>query len=260
MNIPYTFIPNNDIKEFENLYLIKEETRDCLLSLNPHDFKNKKYMWVMWEAVISVDYYKNKIIKIFKDNKGLLLTKYNYLTLDELYSYFNDIFENNKIIFKSSGITGNEFISSGSTDKETFEITIRCNTNSINILKSSKDFDLFINQSIKMIGHELVHREQMFYVSNLSLRKKLFQQNKFIDINSSRKYLSKKYEIMSYAWQIIESMRLQSTDDKDIKKLLIDSSQKKFSYNPLLLWYHQVFDINDEPLKRLYKYMYQYLE
>ena len=109
-------------------------------------------------------------------------------------------------------------------------------------------------QILNMLGHELIHREQYLKIEDDKLREKIFKSN--LD---PKTYLSKKYELMSYAWQIIEFFKLTGKTDEEIKKILQHNSMLKFSFSPVLLFYHETFKNNPDVLKRLYKYMYEYL-
>jgi len=257
--IPLTLLSESDIKEFINLYKVKYELKDCLISVQPHNFKDEKYMWVIHEAVINIEGYANNVKKLFKEIKGEVLNKFKNKTLDELYWFFNEVLKNNKIEFKSSGSSGSLYVRNGAINRKTLIIHINCNSNIIDIVTDSKKYDSFLNEVIIVIGHELIHREQMIHINDVKLREYIYNLILVKDLNTARKYLSRKYEIMSYAWQIIETFRMTSITDKEIQSILQDSSQKKFAFSPILLWYHKVFTIEEEPLKRLCKNMFEYL-
>ena len=143
-----------------------------------------------------------------------------------------------------------------------FKIIFYCNM----ILK-----DLFIHEEIqkqflidfdKLLGHELIHRGQFLDTQDSHLRAEIFKvrpentyKNKH-DYNLA--YFSRKEEIMAYAWMIIEELRFNGyTVDKILKVIKSDTIVKNTA--SMLDVYKSIFTIEDAQLKRLYKYMYEYI-
>ena len=72
----------------------------------------------------------------------------------------------------------------------------------------------------------------------------------------TKKYLSHRHEVMAYAKTIISELQKKLRFDGDVLRFL---QQPKPGANALLDKYLQTFDRNSGTIKRLYKYMYEYI-
>jgi uncharacterized protein (UPF0335 family) len=176
----------------------------------------------------------------------------NYL--NEKFKLFNITFENEGYAYDTGKISG---INIMGTSHINFEIRIFC---------SPYIKDLFINKNLQekflqvfkeLVGHELIHRGQFLTVKNKEDREKIFKNN----LQDNIKYYSRKTEIMSYAWQIIEELRFQGFSNKKIINYIHIKRKDDELYPEKEILDYYIFTFRDSDiLKRLYKYMYEYLE
>lgn len=219
--------------------------------------------WCMMEAVISPEYYIKQIHTILKSLKNNIINKYKNLSLTDLCDILTKELQTYKIKFVATTKENKDknYVTNGGIIISKLEIIILCYYKTIMIQNSGEEYNNFIKQVLLILGHELIHRNQILKVNNDKLRLFLFKGSPLDlkDRNKAMKYLANKHEIMSYAWQIIETFRLKGKKDTEIQSILQSNENKKFAFDPMLLWYHQIFSIVNNPLKRLYKYMYEYL-
>jgi hypothetical protein len=152
-------------------------------------------------------------------------------------------------------------INGASTSPDIFRtIEVYCYPKAIlDLSKNEKNFDLFVKILLNYLGHEFVHRMQTVDIKNEELLKKLFSTN----LKNKQKYLSKKLEIMGYAWTIIEEFRFMGYTDKEILNVMrTPKSIKSIGRTEPSVYkeYKKLFYDNDEILNRLHKYMYEYID
>ncbi len=205
----------------------------------------------IYEAVIDNSYELNSILEIFHINKPLLLNNIN--DFNNFSNTIQDLLDKHKIKFIYSGEASDKSFISLASYNDTSDTIILFYSKKITGLNSS-NYKIFLKEIQTLLGHELIHREQ----SIRNKQKETWEKNNTQDIE---KYLKDKREIMAYAWQFINTFRMSSISDENIKKILRTDSQIKFDIGGnLFKKYHILFNIDNPVLKRLYKYMYQYLE
>jgi len=202
------------------------------------------------EAVINIEPEKKEIQlifqKVFKENKEK--------TINELIPIISEKLKNYKIDFVYTYSDLPEYISTSNYNIDNDFIYLWLSNK---IFDENKNFDIFIEQCVSFIGHELIHRYENIKINNIDLSKKILQKSKI----DRKKYYGNKQELMSYAWQIINNFRTLGKNNVSIKALLKGNNDVKFKFGgEILLIYHKMFTLNDDELKLLYKYMYLYLE
>lgn len=137
-------------------------------------------------------------------------------------------------------------------------IIVYCN-NDILSIKDKKNYYIFITGFLDIVGHEIVHRLQI----NRIKEKEILNILSTKEIENQKEFLSNKQEMMAYAWQIIQEFRALNYNDNEILKVI--KADWKYTMSALLpriyFIYLNVFQFNKENkvLKRLHKYMYEYL-
>jgi hypothetical protein len=214
---------------------------------------------VLFEAVIKADEEQIDII-----NRLLSINVDSPIDFNYLESEINKKLDTYKIIVKFVNIPTTNFYFQGGFNEKTSTIRILTPLSTI----STKNYLQFVENFGSFVIHELIHRYQFNKGKYSEVREKLFniKKQKALDYitqpqnsEKARNYFSDKYELMSYAWQIVESFRIKGMDNPSIQKILQQDSQIKFEYGgQILIDYHNLFHKDSKVLKRLYKYMYEY--
>ena len=212
--------------------------------------------YLLIEKVIDNSVELSEIGDILSDNQKILQ---NFSLVDDLISFLNNVFDNRKIKFIYTPKDTPNIIPVGSTSIKNQYIFIYCSDRLKELLDSKGDetiFDEFLQDVFRILGHELVHREQMLRVEQKNLLTTIHRKS----TNDQQNYFSNTYEIMAYAWQIVNTLRLTNLSDSSIKKILSLNSKTKLDLGgEILQIYHQLFKDTSPVLKRLYKQMYEYL-
>ena len=126
------------------------------------------------------------------------------------------------------------------------KINIFLGINSLLLYNTKKD--KFIEKIKIILEHELIHREQS---------KKINWDNYHIKhpVNKTE-YLANKQEIMAYAKSIVDQLHKKFIVNKKILDFLQSPTKGESNY---LDQYIENFGNDDKAIKRLYKYMYEYL-
>jgi len=227
----------------ESIVEMEDEKDYCLFTGSSHNLfqPTKKLI----EDVLNPDYVLQIIRSIQKNKQALVHSK----TAERLVDLLNDILVQDNIYFIYNKFN-DDLIYKGGFYKKTGEIEIHLGQAINNILEKEENFNSFLLKAKEVIGHELIHRLQ-FIKDN----EKKMDAEKYDTI---KEYLSSPYEVMSFAWQIVEWHRNDGMDDDEIKKMLQKKDARKYK-NGVLDKFHDVFSIVDKPLRLLYKYMYMYL-
>ena len=228
-----------------------------------NQFKEYRNSNLIYEAVIYPREYINNILeKIDNLYPSLQRKKYN---LKQLCTDLNFHFKNNKIKFfadKEIDITNKKFfkygINKGATLPDKFgTIGIYCNELSLNIFKSDKIFNKFKEVLTVCLKHELIHRGQVLKIKDTDIRYEVLKKNYDEDII---KYLSDKQEIMAFAWELTELLRIKGLKDKEILNLMQKDIPQLRRTSEIANVYFDYFSIKDAQIKLLYKYVYMYLD
>lgn len=131
------------------------------------------------------------------------------------------------------------------------------------ILKSKQSPDAFKMMKsalCKLIKHEIIHRVQKTNVHNQKMKSKIYDNSKKVPAE----YYAGKYEIMAYAYTIIQDLRLLGNyDDEEILQSLRSNKAKDLiqigDYSYTFRMYTKLFDLESDVVKKLYKYIFQYL-
>lgn len=113
----------------------------------------------------------------------------------------------------------------------------------------------------RILEHELIHREQDDKINPDKLSN---VQSKYYDKHIKPKdiksYLSGKDEIMAHANSIVRKLQHDGITNEEILELLRHINEYDYQELPMHLQdYTREFKDNPKVLKRLYKYMYQYV-
>jgi len=228
----------------ESLVEMEDEKDHCLFTGSTHNLPRPTKKLI--EDVLNPDYVLQIVRSIQKNKQALIHSK----TAERLVDLLNDILVQDNIYFIYNKFN-DDLIYKGGFYKKTGEIEIHLGQAINNILEKEENFNSFLLKAKEVIGHELIHRLQ-FIKDN----EKKMDAEKYDTI---KEYLSSPYEIMSFAWQIVEWHRNDGMDDDEIKKMLQKKDLGKYK-NGVLDKFHDVFSIADKPLRLLYKYMYMYLD
>lgn len=240
--------------EQELQYIEAENTCCCL------DTKDGLFFY---EAVIKINVEMARFSEILDGIQNDLMNTKN---IDDFINILNTAFEKDKIKFWFSRDESNVYTKTGGFDVKSLYVFVFIfkKLERLQRYKSSKDYDIFCEEVLSRLGHELIHRHEALKIEYEELRRKLFKGFKPVTQNDWRKYFANKHELMSYAWQIVNNYRMHGMTDNVIRKILglTDSnSNTKFELGGQVFRdYYTVFKINEEPLKLLHKYMYMYLD
>jgi hypothetical protein len=206
-----------------------------------------------------VDILYNQMKTIIKTNSGKKF-KYNeklVIYLSEQFREFNIGFDYSGHSFNDGDATGINVMVIGS---KTLDIVIYCSP-SIEKLFIDRDFQLeFLSSFKQLIGHELIHRSQFISVENYRNQIKINRYNNSPKYQTEVGYFADKAEVMSYAWQIIEELRFQGANDRDILEYIKDTGKHPeyhcMIYEEIYLKYYR----NTTVVNQLIKYIYEYLK
>lgn len=242
------------IKKIKNISKINE-------TLNFVNSKNKKYFsfTILQEKVIEVDLYVKLVLKIlddfYKEYKG------NLFNAEKVVNALNIIFKTYKFIFKYKGFpnkdiekSGINFMATEVNKKDKFPyIYIYCNSYLGNCIETNLNYKKFRQKFKKLIEHEFIHRSQFLLMADEELRYRVNTE----PYENDEEYFSNYREIMTYAKQMIEELRFEGKTNQEILNIVKNNIGKESS---ILDLYIQLFkNKNDKVLKRLYKYIYEYL-
>lgn len=214
------------------------------------------------EAALSPIYYENieKYIKSLEKE----IKKKKFVSLSTLCLWLSFKFRKYAIRFvvdNDSEEQGNNEYSVGITKSGCLSnskgtIKIYCNENLLKLTTPGNFFNYFTINVIRIIGHELIHRNQMFHLTNKKLRNYIFDHSKL----EVEEYLKNKQEMMSRAWQIIEEFRYKELNDKTILNIMRNNKDTRIIAKSFTLsTYFDYFNPKDKIFKDLYKYMYLYI-
>jgi len=169
----------------------------------------------------------------------------SFLLGDKLYPFKIDVYSSDK----------DAYIAGAGNNLDRFS-TIKIILG-VKVFKGGREtFPKFLEELNKSLGHELIHRAQVLKAKEDTLLTAIP-----LDINKRRKYLAFKHEIMSYAWEIVETMSLKDQSPRSILKMLATNSTTKLNVGGAVLQeYHALFEDGNNVLKRLYRYMYDYAQ
>ena len=215
--------------------------KDNLSDLEPFDTLPCDIIEHVYEGVIFVDS-KSYIERIDKVN----IKRFNMTCLNDVLSFLNSEFNIMDVYFKA---VSSKTVMDAKTNLKSGVITIMI-SKELFYNKISSDYKWFLKKFKRILDHELIHRVQGQKI-NFNKIKPLHQ-----DTNDIEKYLSNKQEIMSYAKNIIEDLlRKQGTPEKVLKLL----QNPPLNINKDLKNYLLNFELGSKTMKKLYKYMYEYL-
>ena len=220
----------------------------------------------LFEAVIRSDRYVSVVINEFRkllqeyDGKVFRYPVYLFDILNEKFKKYNFEFVEKYDVNNNDYQTG---IDMGEILPRNLKIIFYCNS----VLG-----DLFVNRDLQkgfltkfdqILGHELIHRGQFLNVQGEHLRAEIFKLKPEDAIGNeydkAMHYYSRKGEIMAYAWMVIEELRFNGYSANKILEI-IHNNIKTENESLVLDQYRKLFTIEDIQLKRLYKYIYEYIE
>lgn len=216
---------------------------------------------IIQESVYRPDNYVKNLLQYLKE----ILKKYEGKTvrypgficniLNKEFSKYNIIFEYEGGYKQDGYKCGINEMRTGSTS---LTIIIQCSP-SIEKIFIDKNFQIKFIQAFKeLIGHELIHRGQFIAVQNFHMDKIIARFLHTDKYKTEIGYYANKHEIMSWSWQIIEELRFKGATDAEILYYL---KNKKGSYDsPVFENIYLKFYNSSNVLKRLLKYMYEYLK
>lgn len=188
--------------------------------------------------------------KAIKDIVDILHNNYAKFELQK----FNKLFAPFKIQFETSLFDPTKrrlsnSIKSGSMDVKNYIIYIELFEESLNFINRS--YGTFMNDFLVVLKHEIIHRLQFLNIKQEKERLKIAHKQS----KSDKAYLSSKHEIMAWAWNIIEILRMLYTNE-EIANQLRSGNIDSVMYNDYLT----LFDKNSKQIRMLNKYMYKYLQ
>lgn len=198
------------------------------------------------EAVIKVATYDKILYSFFTKCKPQIQNK--KLSIDEIIKILNENFSSLKIIFQLDKLKNRE---EGGTDSDAY------NTIYIFLVQGSyKRFfvynDEYISLLLKIIHHELIHRNQAIRMKSQEIISKIFEY----DPEEIKEYLEQKVEIMPFAFMVVEESRAHGWSDDKILQNLKTFSSPSVIFNGYL----DYFDKDSRIIKMLVKYIYMYLQ
>lgn len=220
------------------------------------------------EKVIFPDKYSEDIQKIIHSSKFQKYV-YKYDNLMVLTKNLNSLFKKYHIIFyvdflpkgvDSAVETG--FNGAGALSDKYNTIFFTLNSNFKKSTLSDSNFAKMKEGFIKLLNHEIVHRVQKQHINNEKQKVSIYD-NAITD--SDLKYYSGKYEIMAYAYTIVQDWKLLGnlSDEEILKYLRSRDAQelmKMYRYSYTFQRYTSLFDKNSDVRKLLYKYIVEYIE
>jgi len=223
---------------------------------------NKKYFSFEFlsEKVIDVNLYVSLVLKIldnfykkYKNNifKSSKMTK----ALNEIFKSYKFIFEYIGSIEKDEEKTGINIMGTKVDKKDKFPyIHILCNLYIGKCLENRENYENFRKKFQLLIEHEFIHRTQFLLMADKKLRYKVNSSS----FDRDEEYFGDYREIMTYAKQMIEELRFNGKTDNEILNIVNNRIRNESS---ILDLYLKLFkNKNDKVLKKLYKYIYEYLK
>lgn len=163
-------------------------------------------------------------------------------TTEELLDDINYYFNEHDITFV---IKKSKFLA---TTNKNGKITINVNNNFIDIWNNN--FDRFIDNLKIVLNHELIHREQS---NRINWKNFVFKPSKD---KTKIEYFGDKHEIMSYAKTITDRLYRKYYSTKNVLKFLRNPVR---NVNNFYDDYIDMFGKDHKVIKKLYKYMYEYM-
>jgi hypothetical protein len=205
------------------------------------------------EAVIDTRNYNNLLRAIFKKCESKI--KNRNLSCKEIIAVLNENFSFLRIIFELEKIDKNnpEYklgLNSGGTDDDEFN-SIYLFMNELCREYFNKFLDDYITFLIRIIDHELIHRNQAIRMKSKEIISLVFR-----DVENLQKYVSDKLEAMAFAFMIVEESRYAGWTDKEIAEGL----KTLKSPSPIFIEYTHHFENDTELKKILLKYIFMYLD
>jgi len=215
----------------------------------------------MLEMVLHPDNYvnliKDKIISfynknIFTDINDLIVSLNSYLIDEKIQFKLSD----KKLSKYDSGLQSARYYPKANvivilyTDDILNAFKMRGQTNDYS------DFKWFLEDFEEFLGHETIHRMQSFKdkVNNI----------KATSTENEKEHYSQTKEIMSYAWQIVQTFKMYGKDEDYIKFILSskrdEPNVKVINFIPVFKKYYNLFDKDSNVMKLLYKYIYLYID
>lgn len=235
--------------------------------------KYKPLICILKEGNIFPKIYCDKILE--KIDLILLHLKNQKFSAQEICDIFNKyllmphqiLFEiKDNIFHEGYPINRGNFIKEGDVGL----IIITCNPLLENIQNSKEDLKIFKDDLRSTLYHEMIHRKQFLKIKSENLEKVLEKyKNQIMGIHGAtsskeltnlkmKNYLGNNFEIMSFAHQIVEFFKVNNFTDSQMLKMIKDNELRSYSY--ILGEYYKYFTIEDIQMKKLYKYIYVYLD
>ena len=180
---------------------------------------------VLWDKNLSI----NEIIKILNE------------TFEKFLIRFEETYSNKESEYTRVGLDGGDFSSSG-------WITIYLTHDIDDVLNGNTNvyYDEFVDLCTALIGHELMHRDQVI--------KSLKNYDKVPDVDDIKKYLSDHREIEAYAIQTALELLNNFSKKEIIKKLSSTRELEKLAnWSEGLKWYVYMFDLHSPIVKKFLK-------
>ena len=206
------------------------------------------------ESVIHVDKYLNTL----RDEFYKIFDKVPIIgTTKEIINFLNNFFKSYNITFDTlSGESRNGVIKGKC--KHDLKIIIFCSNNLSDYFENRYKFSRFLDRCIFTLAHELVHRGQYIQMNkHLFLNKTNGRDIDLHDIDVN--HYKKSDEIMAYANLIIEELRFNGYDNKQILEG-IRNDRFGIEDSEFLELYKIHFKTDKKVIGRLYKYIYEYLK
>jgi len=205
------------------------------------------------EAVVHVDKYLN----ILKDKLSELKRELKFFRGDAL-QLFNEKFYGYKIKFVViDSPNSNRGLVKGNCNKDNIIIYVTDDF----YMHTSKDFldvfNVFTQELLLLLSHELVHRGQYYIRSGDKLNFYNFDGN--ISGGVDIEYLKNPQEIMAYALMYIESLRYSGFQNEDILKMLQSGNFARSQSLHITFYLNDMKTHNKNAFLKFRKYIYQYI-
>lgn len=214
-----------------------------------------------YEAVLSPRYLDNVMKYIYEIKDKIMKNKFE--SLSAFCFIMNNYFSKYAVRFVpgsqrksapleyAAGILG-----SGCLTNRKGTIKIYVHEDFLRLQYDEKFFKFFVRNVLRVIGHELIHRQEGLRIQNQKIRDYALDHSKL----ETKEYLANKQEMMARAWQIIEELRYKGYVDNAIRADI--NSKVVLAKSTSLSEYYDYFDYktDKEIFKRLYKYIYMYLD
>ena len=183
-------------------------------------------------------------------------------TVNSFIYHLNDVFSDNNIEFewsnspaKTGGIVGGE----AGYRNNIFIVKVLLNQDAFRIFK--KNFAEFALELSSTIEHELIHKSQYKNIpANIRQSVRSTPKDNKWSEETYKTYLSSSQELMAYANTIVRDFQKFGYELDEVLNIL----RRIHEYDtedlpPKLVQYLDYFKENPEVLKKLYRYMYDYL-